>query len=394
MQAGGSFSLSKEVQRELQQRFPKDVELSLGKHLPGKVPADLYAVLPVGKPAYLWYTSYESGNAAFVVYPVGSGFKFEIVYGCFTDSIAYGTILSGTFFVCSNPKAGTTRFFCADNIEYAKGVYVGDQTIQKKLAMVTQLFSRNEIANPEPVSGMSGRMSLPLITVAMPLIGKDINEMQGYLGKLPYPTYGLRLMNLRDRRPLGDWTLNGRYVKDEKHVFLVKANVEPDCYVLFGRQVDSRSVTKIGLALIPNYESSVMMNSIFRKVRENANIDLIEESEDEEDFEKVDPDRFLLPNVQTKMFCTYNTKFRKWVPLSVAPNSMECSPIPVIQDFHKRVERNAARNRPGSKHLCKPHNPAMTHGRFHINKPAKINRNKHHSYQNTKVNSGFKYSQS
>ena len=44
---------------------------------------------------------------------------------------------------------------------------------------------------------------------------------------------------------------------------------------------------------IPDYKTSVMLNKIFRKIRENDNLDYIEESDDEDDFQNTEPDKYV-----------------------------------------------------------------------------------------------------
>ena len=75
----------------------------------------------------------------------------------------------------------------------------------------------------------------------------------------------------------------------------------------------------IDIVYIPNYKTSVMMNKLFRNIKENANLDALEESDDEAEFENDSPDKFVHLNRSYNMTCVYNVKFRKWTPLRVAP---------------------------------------------------------------------------
>ena len=53
------------------------------------------------------------------------------------------------------------------------------------------------------------------------------------------------------------------------------------------------------------------MNNIFRNIKENKNLDLIEESDDEEDFEDTRIDKYLIHKTEpVKMKCEYNYKFK------------------------------------------------------------------------------------
>jgi hypothetical protein len=60
------------------------------------------------------------------------------------------------------------------------------------------------------------------------------------------------------------------------------------------------------------------MNKIFRKIKENANLDFLEESDDEEEFESEDPHKFVDLDKSYNMLCVYNHKFKKWVPVRIA----------------------------------------------------------------------------
>ena len=81
------------------------------------------------------------------------------------------------------------------------------------------------------------------------------------------------------------------------------------------------------------------MNGLFRTSRENENIDYGEESEDEEMFQNTSLDKYVDLKKECKMHCVYQTKFRKWVPISVVdPNA----PLNKTGDFlfSKDVDNN------------------------------------------------------
>ena len=59
------------------------------------------------------------------------------------------------------------------------------------------------------------------------------------------------------------------------------------------------------------------MNNLFRIIKENKNLDLLEESDEEEEFENIDEDRFVNLKKIVYMKCLYNKKFRKWSPIEV-----------------------------------------------------------------------------
>jgi hypothetical protein len=116
-------------------------------------------------------------------------------------------------------------------------------------------------------------------------------------------------------------------------VFIVRPNVQNDIYELFvktggpGRGGASREVFH-NFAHIPNYKTSVMMNRLFRNIRENERLDAMEESETEEEFENIELDKYVSLHKEYKFVCKLNKKFCRWVPISVVPQTSE-----VVNDF-------------------------------------------------------------
>jgi hypothetical protein len=106
------------------------------------------------------------------------------------------------------------------------------------------------------------------------------------------------------------------YKKRKEIVFNVKADVQNDIYHLYYK--DDISLHNYNVAFIPNYTTSVMMNKLFRNIKENINLDALEESDDEEEFQNEKEDRFVNLEKTHNMMCSYNYKFKKWTPLRLA----------------------------------------------------------------------------
>jgi len=99
-------------------------------------------------------------------------------------------------------------------------------------------------------------------------------------------------------------------------IFVVKASTETDIYHLFNKTSDgSNSLVFYAVAGIPSYSTSVMMNSLFRRIKENSMLDCLEESDDESEFEDPREDKFVDVNKRVSMKCVFNEKFKKWVPM-------------------------------------------------------------------------------
>lgn len=56
---------------------------------------------------------------------------------------------------------------------------------------------------------------------------------------------------------------------------------------------------------------------IVRTIKENRNLDFIEESDDEEEFEDDRENKFVDLNKRIAVECVYHNKFQRWVPLKV-----------------------------------------------------------------------------
>ena len=90
-------------------------------------------------------------------------------------------------------------------------------------------------------------------------------------------------------------------------------------------------------ASVPSYATSVLLNNLFRNIKENDDLDVIEESEDEEEFENEELDKYVDINKSYKMLCEYNYKHNKWVPKQLAK---EKDVICKIKDISNPSNRN------------------------------------------------------
>lgn len=331
--------LSYEKQESIKKRFPKDVELSLDNYLPGKVQADVYEVLPVGKPAFLWFTFFENSHAAFIVTNTQRGRRFDIVKACFDDELAYGTIMSGIFTIRSKENGTPHSFFCANDIVMYKGVNTRNSSIFQRLETLSRIFSNDQVSNLGPTDGV--------LTIRTSVMTSDFTVAQGHLSTLPYPTYGIRMFNMRDNKSIGILpATNSRTIsKDIRSVFLVRANSDPDSYSLFGKRSDSdtrygketANLTNVGLALVPSYADSVRMNLLFRNIRENVSLDYIEESDDEDEFQDINPSKYLIDGAEHKMNCYFSKGCNRWVPESIADDDSQISVAPSVKPYPSHV---------------------------------------------------------
>jgi hypothetical protein len=114
--------------------------------------------------------------------------------------------------------------------------------------------------------------------------------------------------------------VNGLFNKPLKSaVFNVTADLEPDIYNLLA--IKNGEYEFYDIASIPTYNASVMMNKLFRNIKENENLDALEESDDESEFENTNEDKFVYLDRSFNIRCIYNPKFKKWVPVGLENSS-------------------------------------------------------------------------
>jgi hypothetical protein len=159
----------------------------------------------------------------------------------------------------------------------------------------------------------------------LPIIHTDFSVLLQHIQLLPYKISNIkyRFFNKNNCRKIISMTYFKPGLKNVKQnitkdvikraIFKITADIEPDIYNLF---TDNDEYFDKGF--IPDYKTSVMMNNLFRKIKENDNIDAIEESDDEEEFENSNVDKFVYLEKSYKMNCDYNHKFKRWVPINLA----------------------------------------------------------------------------
>jgi hypothetical protein len=212
-------------------------------------------------------------------------------------SLNNGTLFYGVYFQYEN-----VNFFAIEDIIIYKGKNIAFSSFTHKLSIFENLLKREiqqqPINNPEDVI-----VGLPIIT-SVDKINKDM------ISKLPYNIKYIQFRNYNKQN--GNQRFQMHYIdyldlsiQEKTKIFLVKPDIKTDIYHLY---LDEKY---IDVACIPDYKTSVFMNSLFRNIKENSNLDLLEESDDEEEEDFVYLDR------EYKMVCKYNKQFKKWVPISL-----------------------------------------------------------------------------
>ena len=111
--------------------------------------------------------------------------------------------------------------------------------------------------------------------------------------------------------------------------FNIKAGLGQDEYYIF---LNNEFYANL---LIDSYKLSVLMNSYYRDIKENKNLDYLEESDDEEEFNNNSISKYTNLDKLIIFKCKFNKKFKKWIPVD-CNNYSSTSSI----DEVKYIEKN------------------------------------------------------
>ena len=298
------MKLNVREQTDILKGFPK-FELSYEKRLHKKVQTDIYLTIPKGKKYFAWFKTYKRQNICYLLEidkRYNSIEDININISSFDKALCSGkgTVLYGTIFSINKKK-----FFNIENIYYSKGNSLIYYTQYKKLKEIANIV-KNYIKQASYLKNS--------IIFGTPIIDTNYYNLKKKLEKLPYDLYCIQYRLLYKNKPF----LN-EFVKIDKtihKIFLLKPTIVDDIYDLYFQNEDK--LEKYNVACIPDYKTSVMMNSLFRTIKENRNLDLLEESDDEEEFENINLDKFVNLEKEIKMKCVFMKKFDSWKPIQIS----------------------------------------------------------------------------
>ena len=347
-------------------------------------------IIPKGRRCVAWATEWKR-NKIFAVIEVqtqrnqipGVFRKFHEINGwypgsvhtfdtCFHASLTYGTVFGGVLF---RPDHHTpVHCFSIVHVYWYKGDPIPSPTLSTHVSMCERMFTRDQ--SFRQVAYTQSNSILFGLPVLCSVAGATDDA---FLQSLPYSVYSILYRSNTTTRvytqnllgssvaappgPVPRATLASsapapvsvpvsvpvpavpaavtpyEYIKPDDEmltniqaVFIVRPNVQNDIYELFvmtgcpGRGGGRREVFH-NFAHIPNYKTSVMMNGLFRNIRENERLDTMEESESEDEFENIELDKHVSLHKKYKIRCRLNKKFCRWVPISVVGENTE-----IIQD--------------------------------------------------------------
>jgi len=370
------YNIPYDEQTEILRSFPTEIKFSYERSTHKKVLSDLYVIIPKGRKYFAWFTNRNRKNVCIFLEVGGQNHKITNMFYrhvSFDDSLSYGTIFYGTLFrtnVDIESGINDNEIFSVENIYFHKGKDVDHYSFGDKLKLIKTIFDTNLRYNTTFFK-KSVVFGLPIITTSFMDAYNNIKNlpysvysiMYRYLSRgdgganaaqlersnvieyyhyirdgvsnggdnkpaspvhrgqnipamvepvptsTPIPVPTNNRVNMRDHLPMNNSEIS--------KIFYVKPDIQNDIYYLYKINTVNCSIISDETAHIPDYKTSVLMNKLFRNIKENINLDSLEESDDEEEFENIQIDKFVDLNKTFKMRCIFNHKFRKWVPVNV-----------------------------------------------------------------------------
>ena len=283
--------------------------------------------IPEGKKCFAWFTIYKNNNMSLLLEIDDNKNIIDVksITTGFTDKLALGTIFYGTSFKDKNIDC-----FCIEDMYYCSGKSCHNLNYFSKLERLNCIF-KNEISQ----IALNHKFTI----FGLPLILNDFDLIFREISCLPYKVSTIKFRFFDNKNAKKIVTMKyfkqGTQKQKQEHnfkkeaIFKITADIEPDIYNLF---VYKNGVEEYyDIAFIPDYKTSVMMNKLFRNIKENDNLDAIEESDDEEEFENNREDKFVYLDRSFKIKCEYNNKFKRWVPISLVGENEKIVSMPNIK---------------------------------------------------------------
>jgi len=301
------MKLTRQEQHNLLSFFPK-IELSYIKNIHKKVHSDVYLLIPKGYKFFAWFKCWNNKNVCFIMQVDSRTKSISKIntYPCIFDyklcsgkgTICYGTLLKDK-----------VNLFCIEDIFYYKGKNINFCNFKYKLNYLENMFSSQLKQKAYTKND---------IVFGLPIMNNNYNNIIGKLNSVNYEIYCIQMRNLNKNGPFLNYKIK---IQPKLYAtFEIRTCIGEDLYELYIN--NNNIIEKHNYAYIPDYKTSVIMNSLFRNIRENKNLDYIEESDDEEMFENIDLDKYVDLNKKIKMKCMYVHKMKLWKPIEISDQSI------------------------------------------------------------------------
>lgn len=292
--------LSSKDQDYILQKFP-NFELCYEKNVHNKVFKDVVLAIPKGKKYFAWFTTHR-GEPCCLFLEKHSKQKrilsLQHKYCSFDETLSLGSIVYGTVIRIKHQE-----FFVTEDIYYYKNKFVGNLNFKNKTQYLKDFFNHLNMIS----------YGKQFIVFSACIMAPNYKELMSMVSEINYPLYCIQHRSLYNIEPYVNTA-----IKQEKEniiaTFKVVAENQNDIYSLYCFENGEKLYDT---AYVSNYKTSVFLNSLFRNIKENVDLDALEESDTEEEFENVDQDKYVLHKTFF-MDCKYVRKFKKWEPIRIS----------------------------------------------------------------------------
>ncbi len=258
---------------------------------------DLYTAIPLSRKYLAWFTYNNNGNICLLLElhtKTKKIMRIEKTVCSFNNKLSFGTIFYGSL------VKGDAINFIIEDILYYNGDKIEESNFINKLEMFNKIF-KEDVNNNIYVKNQ--------LIFKLPVMHVNKTEFLNMINKVSYNIYCIQIRNLYGE------TVNVNYInKNKKAIFFVKSTIRSDIYELYYKNNDC--IEFYNYAFVDSYKTSVFMNNLFRNIKENQDLDKIEESESEDEFENISLDKYLL-NKSYNIMCEYNHKYSRWTPVKL-----------------------------------------------------------------------------
>ena len=300
-------------------RFPNFKLYNNSFNIPNLIDnADYYVLKPKGRKSYLWFTYYKKDLLCLLIFVNNTSNIYDDTNEFYYYNINYdkrlcynNVLLSGIYFYTSNTSKVVSHYFILDNVMNYNCV---------NLDKLTHNEYNNFIVKLNLYKLVLAYIINTNYSIYLGIISTNYSNIFKHIYKLDYKLYSIACYN--NSRFLGNFIVNnsGALEKSVPANFKVYACISQDIYKLYVLDNANKEVF-YDYALIDSYKTSVFMNGLFRNIKENSNLDLLEESDSEDEFENTDINKFVTLEKSHIIECVYNKKFKKWIPINLANNN-------------------------------------------------------------------------
>jgi hypothetical protein len=336
--------------------------------------------IPTGKKYFAWFT-HEPGkatDACYIIDKQGIHFTQVNLANCSTCKLSIGTIVYGT--LCELPCK--SKFFVIEDIHSYSGISLKHMTFASKMSYIVKIIntvnpvnsSNSEITFVLPYMARVNVDTLPSI-IDDPIFYDSMLDKTAYVTHhvqfrasshiVPHLNHNYKKNTSKTQVVLKPQTINVQMScvltprqdldfsaasRKREAVFLVSPDMNSDIYHLHCYDNKSESqYTYVDIAHVGTYKESKYLNGLFRNIRENNDIDLGEESEDEDMFQNMNPDKYVDLSKKVKMNCVFQNKWRRWTPISVVADNAR------VVNIHELIKGSVQNAHPRNEYAQNAH---------------------------------------